>query len=99
MLISLSYFMFLSKTDLFSKSFERYKYQGYSFSFDEVATNKNPLYPEFIFKDISLHNENEEIKIFKLSLTELKKINESKSIQNVLTKISIYEYFKKFKKS
>ena len=44
-------------------------------------------------------NENEEIKIFKLSLTELKKINESKSIQNVLTKISIYEYFKKFKKS
>ena len=44
-------------------------------------------------------NENEEIKIFKLSLTELKKINESKSLQNVLTKISIYEYFKKFKKS
>ena len=44
-------------------------------------------------------NENEEIKIFKLSLAELKKINESKSIQNVLTKISIYEYFKKFKKS
>ena len=28
-----------------------------------------------------------------------KKINESKSIQNVLTKISIYEYLKKFKKS
>ena len=44
-------------------------------------------------------NENEEIKIFKLSLADLKKINESKSIQNVLTKISIYEYFKKFKKS
>ena len=44
-------------------------------------------------------NENEEIKIFKLSLSELKKINKSKSIQNVLTKISIYEYFKKFKKS
>ena len=44
-------------------------------------------------------NENEEIKIFKLSLDELKKINKSKSIQNVLTKISIYEYFKKFKKS
>ncbi len=44
-------------------------------------------------------NENEEIKIFKLSLAELKKINESKTIQNVLTKISIYEYYKKFKKS
>ena len=68
MLISLSYFLFLSKTDLFSKSFERYKYQGYSFSFDEVATNKNPLYPEFIFKDISLQNENEEIKIIQLNL-------------------------------
>ena len=46
-----------------------------------------------------LENENEEIKIFKLSLAEIKKINESKSIQNVLTKISIYEYLKKFKKS
>ena len=68
MLISFSYFLFLSKTDLFSKSFERYKYQGYSFSFDEVVTNKNPLYPEFIFKDISLQNENEEIKIIQLNL-------------------------------
>lgn len=68
MFISLSYFLFLSKTDLFSKSFERYKYQGYSFSFDEVVTNKNPLYPEFIFKDISLQNENEEIKIIQLNL-------------------------------
>ena len=68
MLISLSYFLFLSKTDLFSKSFERYKYQGYSFSFDEVVTNKNPLYPEFIFKDISLQNENEEIKIIQRNL-------------------------------
>ena len=68
MLISLSYFLFLSKTDLFSKSFERYKYQGYSFSFDEVVTNKNPLYPEFIFKDISLQNENEQFKITQLNL-------------------------------
>ncbi len=50
-------------------------------------------------KNFYNRNENEEIKIFKLSLAELKKINESKSIQNVLTKISIYEYFKKFKKS
>ena len=68
MLISLSYFLFLSKTDLFSKTLERYDYQGYSLSFDEVATNKNPLYPELIFKDISLQNENEEIKIIKLNL-------------------------------
>ena len=44
-------------------------------------------------------NENEEIKIFKLSLSELKKINESKTMQNVLTKISIYEYLKKFRKN
>ena len=50
-------------------------------------------------KNFFNRNENEEIKIFKLSLAELKKITESKSIQNVLTKISIYEYFKKFKKS
>ena len=50
-------------------------------------------------KPLYNRNENEEIKIFKLSLTELKKINKSKSIQNVLTKISIYEYLKKFKKS
>ena len=35
------------------------------------------------------YNENEEIKIFKLTLNQLKKINESKTIQNVLTKISI----------
>ena len=50
-------------------------------------------------KTLYNRNENEEIKIFKLSLTELKKINKSKSTQNVLTKISIYEYFKKSKKS
>ena len=50
-------------------------------------------------KNFYNRNENEEIKIFKLSLAELKKINESRSIENVLTKISIYEYFKKFKKS
>jgi ADP-ribose pyrophosphatase len=43
--------------------------------------------------------ENEEIKIFKLSLNQLMKINDSKTIQNVLTKISIYEYLKKIKKN
>ncbi len=44
-------------------------------------------------------NGNEEIKIFKVNLPQLKKINESNSIQNVLTKISIYEYLNKFKKN
>ena len=43
--------------------------------------------------------ENEEIKISKLSLNQLKKINSSKNIQNVLTKVSIYEYLNKIKKS
>ena len=43
--------------------------------------------------------ENEEIKIFKLTLKDLIKINQSKTIQNVLTKISIYEYLSKFKKN
>tara|TARA_Y100001935_G_scaffold210654_1_gene180654 strand:+ start:54 stop:629 length:576 start_codon:yes stop_codon:yes gene_type:complete len=43
--------------------------------------------------------ENEEIKISKLTLNQLKKINSSNSIQNVLTKISIYEYLKKIKMS
>ena len=52
-------------------------------------------------KKSNLYNkfENEEIKIFKLSLNQLKKINDSKTIQNVLTKISIYEYLKKIKKN
>ena len=52
--ISLLYFLFLSKPELFSGSFERYKYQDYSFSFKEVVTNKNPLYPELIFEDVVL---------------------------------------------
>jgi ADP-ribose pyrophosphatase len=50
---------------------------------------RNNLYNKF---------ENEEIKIFKLSLNQLIKINDSKTIQNVLTKISIYEYLKKLKR-
>ena len=50
---------------------------------------KNNLYNKY---------ENEEIKIFKLSLNQLKKINKSKDIQNVLTKLSIYEYLNKIKK-
>ena len=52
-------------------------------------------------KNSHLYNkfENEEIKVFKLSLNQLKKINSSKQIQNVLTKVSIYEYLNKIKKS
>jgi len=67
-LISLSYFLFLSKPELFSNSFERYKYQDYSFSFNKVVTNKNPLYPELVFEDVVLKKKNEEIKIIKLRI-------------------------------
>ena len=66
--ISLSYFLFLSKPELFSNSLERYKYQDYSFSFKEVSTNKNPLYPELIFEDVVLKNKNGDIKIIKLKI-------------------------------
>jgi len=66
--ISLSYFLFLSKPELFSNSLERYKYQDYSFSFREVSTNKNPLYPELIFEDVVLKNKNGDIKIIKLKM-------------------------------
>ncbi len=69
---------------------------GYS---DEIVHVYYAEVEKIKLKTLYNKNENEEIKIFKLSLTQLKKINESKSIQNVLTKISIYEYFKKFKKS
>ena len=69
---------------------------GYS---DEIVHVYYAEVEKIKLKTLYNRNENEEIKIFKLSLTELKKINESKSIQNVLTKICIYEYFKKFKKS
>jgi ADP-ribose pyrophosphatase len=43
--------------------------------------------------------ENEEIKVSKLTLDQIKKINSSEQIQNVLTKVSIYEYLNKIKKS
>ena len=69
---------------------------GYS---DEIVHVYYAEVEKIKLKTLYNKNENEEIKIFKLGLTELKKINESKSIQNVLTKISIYEYFKKFKRS
>ena len=69
---------------------------GYS---DEIVHVYYAEVEKIEFKSLYNKNENEEIKIFKLTLSQLKKINESKSIQNVLTKISIYEYLKKFKKS
>ena len=52
-------------------------------------------------KNIHLYNkfENEEIKVTKLTLDQIKKINSSKQVQNVLTKISIYEYLNKIKKN
>ena len=69
---------------------------GYS---DEIV---NVYYAEVEkIKNNNTYNkfENEEIKIFKLTLKDLIKINQSKTIQNVLTKISIYEYLSKFKKN
>ena len=69
---------------------------GYS---DEIVHVYYAEVEKIKFKSLYNKDENEEIKIFKLTLSQLKKINESGSIQNVLTKISIYEYLKKFKKS
>ena len=50
-------------------------------------------------KDSHLYNkfENEEIKVSKLTLNQIKKINSSEQIQNVLTKVSIYEYLNKIR--
>ena len=50
-------------------------------------------------KDTYNKFENEEIKIYKLNHNQLKKINSSGTLQNVLTKVSIYEYFNKIKKN
>ena len=69
---------------------------GYS---DEIVHVYYAEVEKIKLKTLYNRNENEEIKIFKLSLAELKKINENKSLQNVLTKISIYEYLKKIKKN
>ena len=43
--------------------------------------------------------ENEEIRIYKLTLEQLLKINKSNKVQNVLTKLAIYEYLNKIKKN
>ena len=69
---------------------------GYS---DEIV---NVYYAEVEkIKRSYLYNkfENEEIKVSKLNLSQLKKINSSEQVQNVLTKVSIYEYLRKIKKS
>ena len=66
--VSLSYFLFLSKPELFSKIFEKYEYQDYTFSFEKLATNKNPLFPELIFEDVLLKNKSGDIKIINLRI-------------------------------
>ena len=66
--ITLVYFLFLSQPDIFSKSLERYKYKDYSFSFEDLSTNKNPLYPEIIFKNASFKTETENIKINEIKI-------------------------------
>ena len=69
---------------------------GYS---DEIV---NVYYAEVEkIKKSHLYNkfENEEIKDSKFSLSQLKKINSSEQVQNVLTKVSIYEFLRKIKKS
>ena len=69
---------------------------GYS---DEIV---NVYYAEVEkIKKSHLYNkfENEEIKVSKLTLNQIKKINSSEQIQNVLTKVSIYEYLNKIKKN
>ena len=43
LIASLSYFLFLSKPDVFSKIIEKYEYQSFSFSFERITTNKNPI--------------------------------------------------------
>ena len=68
LVISLSYFLFLSKPEIFSKSLEKYRYQDYSFDFQEVVTNKNPLYPELIFENILLKNEKNVISVAQLKV-------------------------------
>ena len=66
--ITLSYFLFLSKPDLYSKVLERYKYQDFHFIIEGVSTNKNPLYPEIIFRHVSLQTQTENIKIDEIKI-------------------------------
>ena len=68
LITSLSYFLFLSKPDVFSEFIEKYEYQGFSFNFEKIATNKNPIYPEIIFENLILSNESEKILISELRI-------------------------------
>ena len=67
-LISLSYFLFLTRPELFTKSFEKYVYQDYSLIFEEVVTNKNPLYPELTFENILLKDKKGIVSIDRLKV-------------------------------
>ncbi len=68
LIIILLYFLFLSKPDIFSKSIEKYKYKDYSFSFEDLTTNKNPLYPEIIFKNVLFESKTQNIKINEIKI-------------------------------
>ena len=68
LITSLSYFLFLSKPDVFSEFIEKYEYQSFSFNFEKIATNKNPIYPEIIFENLILSNESEKILISELRI-------------------------------
>ena len=67
-LISLSYFLFLTRPELFTKIFEKYVYQDYSLIFEEVVTNKNPLYPELTFENILLKDKKGIVSIDRLKV-------------------------------
>ena len=62
-IISLSYFLFLSNPILFKKAIEKYNYQDYKINFKKVNTNKNPLYPLIEFEEVVLSKKNKNIKI------------------------------------
>ena len=67
------------------------------FNFDTIK-NINQFPDLKLFKNYGV-NTSDQIEIVRNYINVQNKINESKTIQNVLTKISIYEYLKKFKKS
>jgi len=69
---------------------------GYS---DEIVHVYYAEVEKIKYSNIYNKFENEEIKVSKLTLNQIKKINFSEQIQNVLTKVSIYEYLNKIKKS
>ena len=68
LIISFLYFLFLSQPMYFTKILERYNYQDFIFSFEQIATNKNPLYPEISFTDVSLKRDSKTIKLDELKI-------------------------------